>query len=116
MNSEQKVQAKISNLVYETFSSIRTVISFAAQKQTIYKYCFVNYFIHFILQIKLFRYERLSNAYNKMMEERLRASSVYDSLAQILFTELIFTAALCYGMWRVGDNQPGRLGAVITFT
>lgn len=47
-----------------------------------------------------------------MMEERLRASSVYDSLAQILFTELVFTAALCYGMWRVGANQPGRLGAV----
>lgn len=37
MNSEQKVQAKISNLVYETFSNIRTVISFAAQKQTIIK-------------------------------------------------------------------------------
>lgn len=37
MNSEQKVQAKISNLVHETFSNIRTVISFAAQKQTIYK-------------------------------------------------------------------------------
>uniref|UniRef100_A0AC34QFH0 ABC transporter domain-containing protein n=1 Tax=Panagrolaimus sp. JU765 TaxID=591449 RepID=A0AC34QFH0_9BILA len=47
-----------------------------------------------------------------MTEERLRASSVYDSLAQVLLTELIFTAALCYGMWRVGDENPGRLAAL----
>ena len=47
-----------------------------------------------------------------MTEERLRASSVYDSLAQVLLTELVFTAALCYGMWRVGDENPGRLCAL----
>lgn len=47
-----------------------------------------------------------------MTEERLRASSVYDALAQVLLTELIFTAALCYGMWRVGSEQPGRLAAL----
>ena len=59
-----------------------------------------------------FRYERIANEHNRMTEERLRASSVYDSLAQILLTELIFTAALCYGMWRVGDENPGRLAAL----
>ena len=30
----------------------------------------------------------------------------------MLFTELIFTAALCFGVWRVGNENPGRLGAV----
>ncbi|KAI1716202.1 ABC transporter transmembrane region domain-containing protein [Ditylenchus destructor] len=94
LNDEVKLQGKISNLVHETFSCIRTVISFAAQKQTIMKY------------------ERLSNEHNKLTEERLRASSVYDALAQVLFTELIFTAALCYGMWRVGNDNPGRLAAL----
>lgn len=37
---------------------------------------------------------------------------MYNSLAQVLFTELIFTAALCFGVWRVGNENPGRLGAV----
>lgn len=61
------------------------------------------------------RYERLSMEHNKTTEERLRASSVYNSLAQVLFTELIFTAALCFGVWRVGNENPGRLGAVSYF-
>uniref|UniRef100_A0A915CVZ4 ABC transmembrane type-1 domain-containing protein n=1 Tax=Ditylenchus dipsaci TaxID=166011 RepID=A0A915CVZ4_9BILA len=52
MNDELKLQVKITNLVHETFSCIRTVIAFAAQKQTIVKY------------------ERLSNEHNKMTEER----------------------------------------------
>lgn len=47
------------------------------------------------------------------MEMRLRASSIYDSLAQILFTELILTAALFYGIWQGGEENPGRLGAVL---
>ncbi|EYC03272.1 hypothetical protein Y032_0095g2845 [Ancylostoma ceylanicum] len=38
MDEEMVLQNKISNLVNETFSCIRTVISFAAQKQTINKY------------------------------------------------------------------------------
>jgi ABC-type multidrug transport system fused ATPase/permease subunit len=37
MDDEMKLQAKMSNLVQETFNCIRTVISFSAQKQTIYK-------------------------------------------------------------------------------
>lgn len=117
MQEEISLQRKISNLVSETFSCIRTVIAFGAQKQTIGKY------------------EKLLNEHNKMTEQRLRASSVflsfstficiiilykreiqvYDALAQILFTELIFTAALCYGMWRVGNDNPGRLAAVNLF-
>jgi hypothetical protein len=32
---------------------------------------------------------------------------------QILFTELILTAALFYGIWLAGNDNPGRLGAVI---
>lgn len=50
--------------------------------------------------------------HNQLTQERLRASSVYDALAQVLFTELIFTAALCYGFYRVGGENAGRLGAV----
>jgi ATP-binding cassette subfamily B (MDR/TAP) protein 1 len=94
LDDELSLQNKISNLVTETFQCIRTVIAFSAQKQTIHKY------------------ERLSTEHNRMTEERLRASSVYDSLAQVLLTELVFTAALCYGMWRVGDENPGRLAAL----
>ncbi|VDM98402.1 unnamed protein product [Thelazia callipaeda] len=84
----------MTNLVQETFSCIRTVIAFAAQKQTINKY------------------ERLTMELNRMTEQRLTASSIYDALAQVLLTEFIFTAALCYGIWRVGDNNPGRLAAL----
>lgn len=58
------------------------------------------------------RYERLAGEHNKIVESRLTASSVYDSLAQVLLTELIFTAALCYGMWRRGTDKPGDLAAV----
>uniref|UniRef100_A0A1I8A0K1 ABC-type xenobiotic transporter n=1 Tax=Steinernema glaseri TaxID=37863 RepID=A0A1I8A0K1_9BILA len=94
MDEELKLQNKMTNLVQETFSCIRTVISFGAQKQTINKY------------------EKLSMEHNQLTEERLTASSVYDALAQVLLTELIFTAALCYGMWRVGDENPGRLAAL----
>ncbi|XGW34856.1 hypothetical protein V3C99_018697 [Haemonchus contortus] len=94
MDQEVHLQNKISNLVNETFSCIRTVISFAAQKQTITKF------------------ERLSMENNKLTESRLRSSTVYDSLTQILLTELIFTAALCYGIWRVADHSPGRLAAL----
>ncbi|VDO19871.1 unnamed protein product [Heligmosomoides polygyrus] len=93
MDQEVALQNKISNLVNETFSCIRTVISFAAQKQTINKF------------------EKLSMDNNKLTESRLRSSTVYDSLTQILLTELIFTAALCYGIWRVADQSPGRLAA-----
>ncbi|KAK0405324.1 hypothetical protein QR680_017924 [Steinernema hermaphroditum] len=94
MDEELKLQNKMTNLVQETFSCIRTVVSFGAQKQTIAKY------------------EKLSAEHNQLTEERLTASSVYDALAQVLLTELIFTAALCYGMWRVGDENPGRLAAL----
>jgi ABC-type multidrug transport system fused ATPase/permease subunit len=45
----------------------------------------------------------------QLTEERLTASSVYDALAQVLLTELIFTAALCYGMWKVGREESGAL-------
>ncbi|VDM24620.1 unnamed protein product [Toxocara canis] len=93
-DDEQKLLAKMTNLVQETFSCIRTVIAFAAQKQTINKY------------------ERLMIEHNLMTEQRLTASSIYDALAQVLLTEFIFTAALCYGMWRVGDDNPGRLAAL----
>lgn len=84
----------MTNLVQETFACIRTVIAFAAQKQTINKY------------------ERLTIELNRMTEQRLTVSSIYDALAQVLLTEFIFTTALCYGMWRVGDDNPGRLGAL----
>ncbi|KAK6760032.1 hypothetical protein RB195_021525 [Necator americanus] len=94
VDQEVDLQNKISNLVNETFSCIRTVISFAAQKQTINKF------------------ERLSKECDKLVETRLRSSTVYDSLTQILLTELIFTAALCYGIWRVADHSPGRLAAL----
>ncbi|VDM59178.1 unnamed protein product [Angiostrongylus costaricensis] len=94
MEQELMLQNKISNLVNETFSCIRTVISFAAQKQTINKF------------------ERLSMESNKLNESRLRSSTVYDSLTQILLTELTFTAALCYGIWRVGDQSAGKLAAL----
>ncbi|RCN41970.1 hypothetical protein ANCCAN_12075 [Ancylostoma caninum] len=97
MDEEMVLQNKISNLVNETFSCIRTVISFAAQKQTINKF------------------ERLSMESYKLTESRLRSSTVFDSLTQILLTELIFTAALCYGIWRVADQSPGRLAAVRVF-
>ncbi|MFH4978687.1 hypothetical protein AB6A40_005396 [Gnathostoma spinigerum] len=93
-DDEQKLLAKMTNLVQETFSCIRTVIAFAAQKQTINKY------------------ERLAAELNLMTESRLTASSIYDALAQVLLTEFIFTAAMCYGMWRVGDENPGRLAAL----
>ncbi|KAI6243621.1 hypothetical protein M3Y99_00024100 [Aphelenchoides fujianensis] len=94
MDAEFQLQSKMSNLVSETFSCIRTVISFGAQRQTLSKY------------------ERLAHQNQRLTEERLRASSVYDALAQVLFTELIFTAALCYGMWRMGGENAGRLGAL----
>ncbi|CAD5227956.1 unnamed protein product [Bursaphelenchus okinawaensis] len=94
MDEEFSLQAKMTNLVSETFLCIQTVISFASQRQTINKY------------------ERLANEHNRLTEERLRASSVYDALAQVLFTELIFTAALCYGMYRVGGENSGRLAAL----
>ncbi|KAK6062304.1 hypothetical protein COOONC_00014 [Cooperia oncophora] len=97
MDQEVHLQNKISNLVNETFNCIRTVISFAAQKQTINKF------------------EKLSMENNKLTESRLRSSTVYDSVTQILLTELIFTAALCYGIWRVADQSPGRLAAVLVF-
>uniref|UniRef100_A0A8R1XQZ9 Uncharacterized protein n=1 Tax=Onchocerca volvulus TaxID=6282 RepID=A0A8R1XQZ9_ONCVO len=93
-DEEQKLLAKMTNLVQETFSCIRAVIAFAAQKQTINKY------------------ERLTIELNRMTEQRLTASSIYDALAQVLLTEFIFTAALCYGMWRINDADPGRLGAL----
>ncbi|KAL3990856.1 ABC transporter family protein [Acanthocheilonema viteae] len=93
-DEEQKLLAKMTNLVQETFSCIRTVIAFAAQKQTVNKY------------------ERLTIELNRMTEQRLTASSIYDALAQVLLTEFIFTAALCYGMWRVNDANPGRLAAL----
>ncbi|KAM3728199.1 Multidrug resistance protein [Dirofilaria immitis] len=93
-DEEQKLLAKMTNLVQETFSCIRAVIAFAAQKQTINKY------------------ERLTIELNRMTEQRLTASSIYDALAQVLLTEFIFTAALCYGMWRVNDANPGRLAAL----
>ncbi|KAK6760033.1 hypothetical protein RB195_021526 [Necator americanus] len=76
---ETALQNKLSDLVGETFSCIRTVISFAGQKQTINK---------------------------------LRFSTVYDSLTQILVTELIFTAALCYGIWVVDEHSRGSLAAL----
>uniref|UniRef100_A0A914PJ09 Uncharacterized protein n=1 Tax=Panagrolaimus davidi TaxID=227884 RepID=A0A914PJ09_9BILA len=94
LDDEQSLHNKMTNLVTETFHSIRTVIAFSAQKQTICKY------------------EKIATEHNRMTEERLRASSVYDSLAQVLLTELVFTAALCYGMWRVGNDNPGRLAAL----
>uniref|UniRef100_A0A8R1HZ19 Uncharacterized protein n=1 Tax=Caenorhabditis japonica TaxID=281687 RepID=A0A8R1HZ19_CAEJA len=94
MEEETKLQNKITNLVNETFNCIVTVISFAAQKQTINKF------------------EKLSADHSMLTEERLRSSVVFDSLTQILLTELIFTGALCYGIWRVADNSPGRLCAL----
>ncbi|KJH44078.1 ABC transporter, ATP-binding protein [Dictyocaulus viviparus] len=57
-------------------------------------------------------FERLSMESNKLTESRLRSSTVYDSLTQILLTELTFTAALCYGIWRVADQSPGKLAAL----
>ncbi|KHJ98047.1 hypothetical protein OESDEN_01985 [Oesophagostomum dentatum] len=60
-------------------------------------------------------FERLSMEGNKLTESRLRSSTVYDSLTQILLTELIFTGALCYGIWRVADQSPGKLAAVRIF-
>ncbi|KAF1748248.1 hypothetical protein GCK72_024715 [Caenorhabditis remanei] len=94
MEEETKLQNKITNLVNETFNCITTVISFAAQKQ------------------KINKFEKLSAEHSKLTEERLRSSVVFDSLTQILLTELIFTGALCYGIWRVADNSPGRLCAL----
>ncbi|CAI4225548.1 unnamed protein product [Auanema sp. JU1783] len=94
LDEENKLQCKITNLVHETFSCIRTVIAFAAQRQTIVKF------------------ERLSHEHNQLTEQRLRSSTVYDSLTQVLLTELVFTAALSYGIWRVGDKEPGALCAV----
>uniref|UniRef100_A0A1I7XKT7 ABC transmembrane type-1 domain-containing protein n=1 Tax=Heterorhabditis bacteriophora TaxID=37862 RepID=A0A1I7XKT7_HETBA len=94
MEDEMNLQNKITNIVNETFSCITTVISFAAQKQTINKF------------------EKLSSESNRLTEARLRSSTVYDSLTQILLTELIFTIALCYGIWRVADSSPGRLCAL----
>ncbi|PAV76660.1 hypothetical protein WR25_23384 isoform C [Diploscapter pachys] len=94
VDEENKLQGKLTNLVSETFNCIRTVIAFAAQKQTINKF------------------ERISTECNHLTEARLRSSTVFDSLTQILLTELIFTAALCYGIWRVADNSPGRLCAL----
>ncbi|CAD6189417.1 unnamed protein product [Caenorhabditis auriculariae] len=87
MQEENNLQNKITNLVSETFNCITTVISFAAQKQTISKF------------------EKLSAEHNSLTEQRLRSST-------ILLTELIFTAAICYGIWRVADNSPGRLCAL----
>ncbi|CAB3399339.1 unnamed protein product [Caenorhabditis bovis] len=94
MEEETKLQNKITNLVNETFNCIVTVISFAAQKQTINKF------------------EKLTSDHSALTEQRLRSSVVFDSLTQILLTELIFTGALCYGIWRVADNSPGRLCAL----
>ncbi|CAP30236.2 Protein CBR-PGP-10 [Caenorhabditis briggsae] len=94
MEEETKLQNKITNLVNETFNCITTVISFAAQKQ------------------KINKFEKLSAEHSMLTEERLRSSVVFDSLTQILLTELIFTGALCYGIWRVADNSPGRLCAL----
>ncbi|KAI6210798.1 Multidrug resistance protein pgp-3 [Aphelenchoides besseyi] len=70
MDDEFKLQSKMTNLVSETFSCIRTVISFGAQRQTINKF------------------ERLAHQNNRLTEERLRASSVYDALAQLAINML----------------------------
>uniref|UniRef100_A0A914C0N8 Uncharacterized protein n=1 Tax=Acrobeloides nanus TaxID=290746 RepID=A0A914C0N8_9BILA len=91
---EVKLQNKIANLVQETFSCIRTVISFGAQRCSIAKY------------------ERLANEHSILTEQRLRASSVYDALAQVLLTELIFTIALCYGIYSMRGEQAGQLAAL----
>ena len=124
METESRLQAKITNLVHETFRhmlfhsciplNIAIAVAFAQSlllgrsgkplESKALPYCWQ---FHFIV-----RYERLSIEHNKITEQRLRASSVYNSLAQVLFTELIFTAALCFGVWRVGNENPGRLGAV----
>uniref|UniRef100_A0A0K0DXX6 ABC transporter family protein n=1 Tax=Strongyloides stercoralis TaxID=6248 RepID=A0A0K0DXX6_STRER len=94
MDEEVNLQNKITNLIKETFNHITTVISLGGQKQT------------------LIKYEKLSIEHNKFAEDRLTASSVYDALTQVLLTEIIFTLALCYGMWRVGQENPGRLAAL----
>ena len=114
MDDEFMLQKKMTNLVSETFSCIRTVIAFGAQRQTINKCANMpeTFFCETLILLSFFRYERYAHQHNRLTEERLRASSVYDALAQILFTELIFTAALCYGMWKFGDENVGRLGAV----
>jgi hypothetical protein len=62
--------------------------------------------------LKNFRYERLANEHSILTEQRLRASSVYDALAQVLLTELIFTIALCYGIYSMRGQQAGQLAAV----
>uniref|UniRef100_A0AC35UF18 ABC transporter domain-containing protein n=1 Tax=Rhabditophanes sp. KR3021 TaxID=114890 RepID=A0AC35UF18_9BILA len=94
VDNEIALQAKMTTLVKETFDMIKTVISFAAQKQTIAKFLMI------------------SLEHNKLTDERLTACSVYDSLAQVLLTEIIFTAAMCYGMLRFGHDNPGRLAAL----
>uniref|UniRef100_A0A0N5CHS2 ABC transporter family protein n=1 Tax=Strongyloides papillosus TaxID=174720 RepID=A0A0N5CHS2_STREA len=94
MDEEVNLQNKMTNLVKETFELITTVISLGGQKQT------------------LMKYEKLSIEHNKYADDRLTASSVYDALTQVLVTEIIFTLALCYGMWRVGQENPGRLAAL----
>ncbi|CAJ0582944.1 unnamed protein product, partial [Mesorhabditis spiculigera] len=94
VDEENNLHNKMTNLVNETFACIRTVISFAAQKQTIFKF------------------ERLTQEHNNLVEQRLRTSSVFDSLAQVLVTELMFTIALAYGMYRVGSTQAGLLSSL----
>ncbi|KAF8385740.1 pgp-10 [Pristionchus pacificus] len=85
------LEKKIVNLVSETYSCIRTVISFGAQKQTINKF------------------ERLSVEHSNLTEQRLRSSSVIDSICMILITELMFTVALAYGVWRLERVDAGVL-------
>ncbi|GMR33914.1 hypothetical protein PMAYCL1PPCAC_04109, partial [Pristionchus mayeri] len=85
------LEKKIVNLVSETYSCIRTVISFGAQKQTINKF------------------ERLSVEHSNLTEARLRSSSVIDSICMILITELMFTVALAYGVWRLERVDAGVL-------
>uniref|UniRef100_A0A0N5A5R0 ABC transporter family protein n=1 Tax=Parastrongyloides trichosuri TaxID=131310 RepID=A0A0N5A5R0_PARTI len=94
MDGEVNIQNKMTNLIKETFNLITTVIAFGGQKQT------------------LMKYEKLSIEHNKLAEDRLTASSVYDALTQVLLTEIIFTLALCYGIWRVGEVNAGRLAAL----
>lgn len=50
--------------------------------------------------------------HSNLTEQRLRSSSVIDSICMILITELMFTVALAYGVWRLERVDAGVLCGV----
>jgi ABC-type multidrug transport system fused ATPase/permease subunit len=58
------------------------------------------------------RFEKLVKDSGRLTSQRLKASSIYDALAQVLVTEMIFTAAMCFGIIRLAGDEPGELAAV----